>query len=361
MRQRSVRHGTGSANPGANTLAGNVPQMKTDRRPGLNPIRLVRLMEDALERCSLDLRDLTVLTEAATGPYAVTAVMAAMAGAHVYALAAPTVYATSEELERVATELAAFAGVGERLEVIVDKRPQAIAAADIITNSGQVRPIDKDLIAHMKPTAVIPLMYESWEFRGSDIDLQACRAREIPVAGTNERHPAVDVFSYLGAMAVKQMLDAGIAVYGSKLVVLCDNDFDRFIAQGLRGCGADVVETRELSVQCLGRDTDGVLAARRPADGYVVTAADASALARHAPGAVLVEFWGDTDREAMADAAVPVWPPTPAPRGHMAILPSAVGPEATVRLQAGGLKVGEVLARGVDRASPDDLRFVQML
>jgi hypothetical protein len=318
-------------------------------------------MEDALERCSLDLHDLTVLTEAATGPYAVTAVMAAMAGADVYALAAPTEYATTEELQRVATDLAGFAGVGDRLRVIVDKRPQVIAAADIITNSGQVRPIDKSLIAQMKSTAVIPLMYESWELRGSDIDLQACRARRIPVAGTNERHPAVDVFSYLGTMAVKQLVDAGIAVYRSKLVVLCDNDFARFIAQGLRGCGAEVVETRELSARCLAPDTDAVLAARRPGDGYVVTAVDARTLAQHAPGAVLVEFWGDTDRGAMAEAGVPVWPLTPAARGHMAVLPSAVGPEPTVRLQAGGLKVGEVLARGLDQASEEDLRFVQIV
>jgi hypothetical protein len=335
--------------------------MKTDGHPGLNPIRLVRLMEEALERCSLDLGDLTVLTEAATGPYAVTAVMAAMAGANVSALAAPTRYATSEELERLTMGLAAFAGVEERLRVIADKCPQVIAAADIITNSGQVRPIDKHFIAHMKHSAVIPLMYESWEFRGSDIDLHACRARQIPVAGTNERHPAVDVFSYLGTMAVKQLLDAGIAVYGSKLVVLCDNDFARFIAQGLRGCGAHVVETQELSAGCLASDTDAVLAARSPGDGYVVTAADSRAIARHAPGAVLVEFWGDTDRRALADAGVPVWPLTPAPRGHMAILPSAVGPEPIVRLQAGGLKVGEVLARGLDQASEEDLRFVQVL
>ena len=45
----------------------------------------------------------------------------------------------------------------------------------------------------------------------------------------------------------------------------------------------------------------------------------------------------------------------------MGVLPSAVGPEPVVRLQAGGLKVGEVLARGVDRASPAELALVQML
>jgi hypothetical protein len=45
----------------------------------------------------------------------------------------------------------------------------------------------------------------------------------------------------------------------------------------------------------------------------------------------------------------------------MGVLPSAVGPEPVVRLQAGGLKVGEVLARGLDRAPAGDLGFVQPL
>jgi len=45
----------------------------------------------------------------------------------------------------------------------------------------------------------------------------------------------------------------------------------------------------------------------------------------------------------------------------MAVLPSAIGPEPIVRLQAGGLKVGELLARGLPNATPDDLDFVQDL
>jgi hypothetical protein len=45
----------------------------------------------------------------------------------------------------------------------------------------------------------------------------------------------------------------------------------------------------------------------------------------------------------------------------MAVLPSAIGPEPIVRLQAGGLKVGEILARGFDSATRDELAFVQGL
>jgi hypothetical protein len=41
--------------------------MMLDTRPGLDPRRLIRLMTAAIDRCSLDLTGLTVLTEAASG------------------------------------------------------------------------------------------------------------------------------------------------------------------------------------------------------------------------------------------------------------------------------------------------------
>jgi hypothetical protein len=60
---------------------------------------------------------------------------------------------------------------------------------------------------------------------------------------------------------------------------------------------------------------------------------------------VIAQFWGDLDRAALARAGLRYWPLDAPPRGHQGILPSSVGPEPIVRLQSGGLKVGEVMAR----------------
>jgi hypothetical protein len=330
-------------------------------QPGLDARRLVRLMEAAIERCQLDLSPFTVLTEAASGAYVVTPVLAAMAGADVSALAAATSYATAAELAAMTSRLARLAGVAGRIQLVHEKSPDIVGAADIVTNSGQVRPIDAAMVAGLKPSAVIPLMYESWEYRGPDVDLDACRARGIPVAGTNERHPAVDVFSFLGAMAAKQLHDAGIAVYGSRIVVLCDNAFAPFIGPYLRSGGADIVEAARLTGGVLAAGCDAVLLALQPGPDTVLGATDAALLRDGAPGAVLIQYWGDVDRGALADAGIPVWPPLPPAPGHMAVLPSAIGPEPIVRLQSGGLKVGELLARGLHRARPEDLALVQSL
>ena len=333
----------------------------TQLRPGLDQRRLIRLMSAAIDRCSLELTGLTVLTEAASGAYVVTPVLAAMAGADVYALAGGNAYASSTELQELTAELARLAKVADRIQLILRKDPAIVGAADIITNSGQVRPIDADMVPHMKSSSVVPLMYESWEYRHSDVDLEACRARNITVAGTNERHPSVDVFSFLGQMAIMQLHDAGIAVRGSHLLLLCDNDFGPFIMRDLENAGADVRQAHQLTEDVLSPDCDAVILAMHPRAEPAFTADDALLLSRRAPGAILVQYWGDADRASLATAGVPVWPAeTPRP-GHMGVLPSALGPEPIVRLQSGGLKVGQVLAGGLDRASAEDLAFVQVL
>src|SRR5262245_1421439 len=164
-----------------------------DVRPGLDPKRLVGLMHAAIARCRLDLSGTVVLTEGASGSYVVTPILAAMAGAdQVYAVSRTTKYGTFDEISANTQRLAKLAGVESRLKIITQKTRELVKQADIITNSGHVRPIDAETVSWMKPGAVVPLMYEAWEFREADLDLSACQRHGIRVAGTNERHPAVE-------------------------------------------------------------------------------------------------------------------------------------------------------------------------
>jgi hypothetical protein len=335
--------------------------MESDQRPGLDPRRLTALMRAAIDRCRLDLTERVVLTEAATGAYVVTPILAAMAGARVYALANTTGYATDVEIEEVTVGLARMVGVADRIQLVYERDSFPIDTVDIVTNSGQVRPIDAAMVARLKPGAVIPLMYESWEYRSADVDVEACRSRGILVAGTSEYHPAVKMFSFLGPMAVRQLHDAGIAVYDSNIVLLCDNAFGSYIKGFLENCGAKVSMERRLTAQALTPRVDAVVLALQPRTWPVLTVADARLLSDHAPGTVVVQFWGDADRKALTAARVPVWPEWEPPAGHMAVLPSAVGPEPVVRLQAGGLKVGEVLARGLEQVTDQERALVQPL
>jgi hypothetical protein len=329
-----------------------------DTRPGLDPRRLVTLMREAVRRLDLDLAGRSVVTEAATGAYGVTPILAALAGARrVDALARDSDYGTSYQVAAHTQTLAASAGVERRIELVKSKPDAGLGDADIVTNSGHLRPLDIHTIARMKRGAAIPLMYEAWELRPEDVDLDACRRRGVRVGGTNERHPAVDVFSFLGLMAVKLLTDAGVSVYAGRLLLLCDNPFRTFIERGLRAAGAAVDVRAHLSEGPVDERWDALVVALRPCGLPVLTASEIELLTELAPGTVVAQFWGDVDRDALAAAGVPVWPEVAPRPGHMGILPSVVGPEPVVRLQAAGLKVGEVLCQ--DEPSPADLEYVQ--
>ena len=133
----------------------------------------------------------------------------------------------------------------------------------------------------------------------------------------------------------------GSAVYRSAILLLCNNPFCGFIARTLRRAGATVEVAACVGEAPLGSYYDAILVSLTPQASATVTAADAGEIARRWPGAVVAQFWGDIDREALAALDVPVCPAQAPAAGHMAILPSAIGPEAVIRLQAGGLKVGE--------------------
>ena len=306
--------------------------------------RLVRLMQSAVRECALDLSGATVLTEAASGAYAVTPVLAAFAGARVNAFTRSTRYGSAADVEAQTMALARAAGIADRIQVSSELTPAMISAADIVTNSGHLRPLDARLITSMKVGSVISLMYEVWELRPEDVDLAAAEQRAIPVAGTNERHPALDVFSYLGPLAVSLLHDSGVPVYRNSILLLCDNDFAPFIEKGLHGAGAQVTlaaDLRALEPSAY----DAVLLSMHPRPGSEFGQEHAAAIARIAPGAVVAQFWGDIDRPAFASAGIIVTPATAPRPGHMGVLLSDLGPDPIVRLQTGGLKVGEILWR----------------
>ena len=332
--------------------------MTADERPGLSPGRLSRLVRDAVERCSLDLTGTRVLTEAASGAYVVTPVLAALSGAHVVAITADSRYGSAQQVMAATTALAARLGVADRIEITTRRTAEQYAAADVITNSGHVRPIVGELAAAIRPGAVLPLMFESWEVQCGrlDIDVDALRRGGVQIAGTNERHPHVDVFSYLGPMAVAQLADAGVSAYRSRIALLCDNAFRDYIVDGLKATGADVDAAATLdglSVDC----PDALLVALRPTGGSVLSAAELERIGTHWPDCVLVQFWGDVDR---GRCPLPIWPIVAPPAGHMGVLPSRLGPEPIVRLQAGGLKVGQVLLTPPAERTARELEYVDV-
>lgn len=303
-------------------------------------------MRQRIDTLALDLSDLTVVTEAATGAYACSAVIAAMAGARrVYALGRDTQnYGSKQQAQNETYALAVKAGVSDRIVFVDELGSAELERCDIITNSGHLRPITSEVIEKLPPRSVIALMFEAWEFRGADLDLVACRDHGIRVAAVNECHPNTAVFPFLGPLCVRLIESVGTTIASLKIALICDNPFLPFIASGLRNAGATVATYRKLS-DFRSLDWQVVVIALDPNHNLPVNSAALTILKQKAPNAFVAQFWGDIDREAAKAQEINVVPEVGPRSGHMGILLNALGFEPIVRLQTGGLRAAEIIFR----------------
>ena len=321
-----------------------------------------------VENLELDLRGKTVLTEAASGAYIVTPVLAALAGATVYAFTRKSRYGTVEEIFENTKRLAAeYDGLALDIRYVEKLEPRMVAAADVITNLGHLRPLTEEILAPARDALVIPLMYEAWEWRDADMDIAYIRKRKFRLGATNERHPSVDVFNYLGDMALKQIFDAGICPYNNKFVLICNNDFGPFIAKVLsKVCaGLAVIDKNENlekyesdKIRWIGGFPDiRIPADYRDAEAVVFTAYpfDECWIGQNGPLSLeqlgsqlknpyILRYCGDVDEEGLKKASVRFYPEH-VHSGHMGILPSAIGNDPIIRLQSGGLKAAELMMK----------------
>ncbi len=316
--------------------------------------RVSRLIRDAIARFELDLTDMTVLTEAATGYYASTPVIAALAGAkRVLALGRDSRYGTLAEVERsirsVATELGALAPI----EILHDRSDSIIAGTDIVTNLGFVRPIDEPLLSKLGSQAVVSLMWETWEHRPEEVDRDACTRLGIAILGTDENDERLRTLDYTGLIAAKLLLQLDVELLRSRVALIGSGDFARSVIDKLGGLGAQVdwIDERDLE----GKAATEVL---ESADALVIAMAtgretligesgvlSAEQLARLNPDLAVAHIAGGVDRDALARHGLRCMPERFAAPPHMSAATDYLGPKPVIDLHTAGLKVGEALAR----------------
>jgi hypothetical protein len=321
-----------------------------------------RIIREAIADQELDLAGLTVYTEAASGPYLYTPVLAAVAGAdRVYAQTADSGYATKEEVLATTERAAAELGVGDRIEVLYEKTDGALGASDIVTNSGFVRPIDRETVERLKPTAVVPLMWETWEFRPEDMDLEACREHGILVLGTDESRPPLALYPYGGYSALKLLFELGLEGYKTRTLLLGGGQaFGRSIWSLFTSFGMEVAwfadtepEARPYAelpgfVAAEGASFDAVLVSEHSVSTCLIGReglVSAHELARLNPAVAVGIVSGNVDADELAESGLAYHPSRIRPFGYMSYQPGDLGPRPVLELYAAGLKVGEAMAR----------------
>lgn len=179
----------------------------------------------AIKKFSPNLKNKIVLTEAASGNYIVTPVLAALAGADVMAITKDSKYATKEKVIEDTYTLAEKLGVGHKIKIYSDKHKIAYGDIDVVTNTGFVRPINKLMIDKLPSRCVIPLMWEPWEFRQEDLDLDYCIAKGIKVYGTNERDRRLQTMKYIGLTVLYFLLNNKMSAFSTNILVIGNQSF----------------------------------------------------------------------------------------------------------------------------------------
>ena len=326
--------------------------------------KLKETLQHIIKDLNIQLEGDCVLTEAASGAYACTPVLAALAGAEVHAFARDSKYGTANDCKGQVKVLAEKYGVSNRIHFHTEKKEMPWESATVITNSGALRPLDSAILQRVSSSCRIPLMFEAWEFRSQDLDLDFCKSKEIAVAGTNERHEQVDVFGYLGDMVVRQIQDAKQTPYRNTFIVVSNNDFTPFLCTPLVKMSAGVgvycpleykSEIENLGATYLGDWNETEIPIEwKSASAVIYTGSPFSENLWGKFPLLNLEVWNNLNTPLFLRFAGDIYEadflqhkiefyPSNVPAGHMGILPSAIGWDPIVRLQAGSLKVAELM------------------
>lgn len=331
-------------------------------------------MNDLISSLSLDLSGLIVYTEAASGPYSLCPIFALLAGADfVYAQTRDSRYATADDVIASNQKLAKKFGVADRLRIVKDRDYKGLSDAHIVTNSNLVRPIDRDLISSLSETAVIPLMWETWEFRPVEFDLEYCKARGVISLGTIEHKDPVNMLPYNGLLALKLLFeldfDCGnvLLVGGPRVFISPMLDYLRRIEIGVVWAGNDSQSDVSYAnlpeyYRRLGSEFSVILIADQQEGSNIVGpngVLNAQELTLVNPDIKLGVIAGGVDQVSLDGSSIKYLPKLLQPPGYMSYQPYLLGDRPVLTLFAGGLRVGEVMARARLRGlSPQDaVRF----
>lgn len=209
----------------------------------LSDKRAVTIIKRTLDKLQVDLTGFNVLTEVGSGFYKYTPIIAALGGAkEVNACTRDSRFGRGADNISACKLICDYLGLANvnffNNEIPADK----IRSSNIITNSGFLRPLNEEFLRHINSqTTVIPLMFEAWELRSDDIDIDYCNREKIRVAGTWENHPGIMVFNAIETLAVKMAFEAGYEVYQNSIAVWGDQHFGKRAGEGFQKAGASRV------------------------------------------------------------------------------------------------------------------------
>jgi hypothetical protein len=333
--------------------------------------RNLAICRSLISRTDLNLEGIHVLTECASGAYAYTPVLAAMAGATVIAAGGDSRYGSFLDNKQNIEGLLAHASARGKVEFIQKDRLTGhdLSSVDLVTNSGGLRPITADLLKSLSPRAVIALMWETWEFRKDDLDINYCQDNGLLVVGTNERNHILDMFGYNAIIVLKLLLEMGVEVHNNRIAILGSGKSAQTSMDGLKGLIEDV--------HWYGNETEGAKPYAQMQEILELEHLDAIVVYEHSfhgevlgraaelsfaelkekfPALKVGVVAGNVDRDELTASGLQHFPERILPFGYMSYETINIGPRPVLELNTLGLKVGQLAVES--RRQNEDLEQV---
>jgi hypothetical protein len=319
---------------------------------------LLKVIKKTFTDIPLDLNGIRVLTEAASGVFAVTPLLAALAGAdHVYALGKDSRYGSFKEVKENLENLGGELGILDRITITDQPATQFASAADLVTNLNFVRPISSSVITRMPSHGAIALMWAPWEFRAEDLDLESAVMTQIPIVATNEDNAKVSTYEYVGILSVKLLLEQGHVIRGEKILVVGSNPFGLVCETVLLKLGAITLRIDPSSAEVIDQDEsffspDVILIIEHKVDQELMGPSRDALLRRwQAMPTSVVHICGNIDENYLIRKGFNIYPNLVAPFGFMSATTGYLGLEPVTRLHAAGMYAAAIVVNARKKGS----------
>jgi len=305
------------------------------------------IIKKAIKKLNLNLKNLTVLCEAATGIYSYTPAICALAGAKkVYAFGKKTKYAGLNKLKSIHEKIAKSFNLQNNIKFITKLNKKILEDCDILLNQGMIRPINKEKLKYMKKTSVIPLMYEAWEFRKEDVDLNYCKKKEILVLGVKESNLPIDVFSYCGKLVEKMLIKSGLKTTRINVLIIGKNKFSEVIKDYLKKSKNKIEVINKMKFYKGNISDLGVIILTNYNNKSFVSKKDILKLKSNSFSGIILQYTGgNIDYSYARKQKIKVFPDYKIQNKKMAYTFAEIGFIPVLYLIAGSIKVGEIASR----------------
>ena len=318
------------------------------------------IIKKSLDYFNLNLKGLTIFTELGSNDYLYTSIIAALGGANkVYAIARDSKYGSVEELTKKHHEICKDWKVPNIIEIVKEKAKDFLSDSDIITNSGFVRPLNRETIDMLKQKAVIPLMWETWEHRTEELDLDYAFKKGLLVAGTNEYF----LYTNNGFLVTKLLFECGKGVYKDNILVISSGRIGRSISDFFASTKVNhsrIVFDKNYSEKekkyLIAEENiihklseyDAIVVAEHYHNIDIISKVGiikTAHLGKLNPRVQIIHICGSINNEDIQEEGIKIYPEKPAGYGYMTISAAHLDSHAVLELNTAGLRVGEIMAK----------------